>query len=53
MNSKKNNYTFGFRSVRNISIRSEGLNWYLSKIVGFGNNHLITEEIYILKLLTL
>ena len=38
MNSKKNNYTFGFRSVRNIvCICSEGLNWYKGKIVGFGS----------------
>ena len=33
MNSK----TFGFRSIRSISICSKGLNRYLSKSVGFGN----------------
>ena len=37
MNNQKNYYTFGFRSVRNIWISSEGLNRYLIKIVGFGN----------------
>ena len=37
MSSQKKNYTFGFRSVRNIRIRSEGLNRHLSKIIGFGN----------------
>ena len=36
MNSK-NNYTFGFRSVRNTWMCSESLNRYLSKIVGFRN----------------
>ena len=37
MNSQKITITFGFRSVRNLCICSQGLNRYLSKIVGFGN----------------
>ena len=37
MNTPKISVLFLFRSVTNIRICSEGLNRYLSKIVGFGN----------------